>query len=56
MDRLAVECEDQVIDSSVLNNVNGFVYSLKGELKQSSAFFLKSSAEFFKLRERQRCG
>ena len=49
--RLAGECEDQVVGGSVLNNVNGFAYSAKGELKQSSAFFLKASAEYLKLRE-----
>jgi len=49
--RLAVECEDQSVGNAILNNVNGIAYGSKGELKQSAAFFLKSSAEFLKLRE-----
>ena len=49
--RLSLECKNEVVASAILNVVNGYAYSAKGELKQSAAAFKKASKDYMKQRD-----
>jgi hypothetical protein len=51
VNRLSAECKDEALGAAILNNVNGVAYSAKGELKQSTTFFLRSGQSYLKLRD-----